>query len=83
MNFILLWVTIAVLMLAGIAAVLVWAVRNRQFSDQDRARHLPLLSGIPEERSEVGGQSSGIRIQSPPTAVGGRETGRHPDDAAL
>jgi len=42
------WVTFAVIALAAIVAVLVWAVRSRQFSDQDRARRLPLDSGIPD-----------------------------------
>jgi cbb3-type cytochrome oxidase maturation protein len=46
---IIVWVTFAVLMLAAIVATLVWAVRSRQFSDQDHARRLPLESGIPGE----------------------------------
>jgi cbb3-type cytochrome oxidase maturation protein len=48
---IIVWVTFAVLMLAAIVAVLVWAVRSRQFADQDRARYLPLESGIPADSS--------------------------------
>jgi cbb3-type cytochrome oxidase maturation protein len=51
---IIVWVTFAVLMLAAIVAVLVWAVRSRQFADQDRARYLPLESGIPEEQGGTG-----------------------------
>jgi cbb3-type cytochrome oxidase maturation protein len=43
-----LWVGFLLLMLAGIAGVFWWAVRNRQFSDQERARFLPLESGIPQ-----------------------------------
>ena len=43
------WVTFAVVALGGIAAVLVWAVRSRQFSGQERARYLALQSGIPRE----------------------------------
>ena len=43
----LIWVAFAVMALVGIAAVLVWAVRSRQFSDQDRARFLPLYAGKP------------------------------------
>ena len=43
------WVTFALVALGGIAAVLVWAVRSRQFSGQERARHLALQSGIPRE----------------------------------
>jgi cbb3-type cytochrome oxidase maturation protein len=41
------WVIYAIVAIAGIVAVFVWAVRSRQFSDQDRARSLPLASGIP------------------------------------
>jgi nitrogen fixation-related uncharacterized protein len=43
------WVTFAVVALGGIAAVLVWAVRSRQFAGQERARYLALQSGIPRE----------------------------------
>ena len=45
---IIVWVTFAAIALAAIVAVLVWAIRSRQFSDQDRARRLPLDSGIPD-----------------------------------
>ena len=38
-----LWLTFTALALLGIAGVLVWAVRSGQFSDQRRARWLPLL----------------------------------------
>lgn len=41
------WVIYAIVAIAGIVAVFVWAVRSRQFSDQGRARSLPLASGIP------------------------------------
>lgn len=41
------WIGFAVVALVGIIIVFVWAVRARQFSDQDRARHLPLRSNIP------------------------------------
>ena len=41
------WVTFTTFSLLGIFVLLLWAVRARQFGDQDRARHLPLLSGIP------------------------------------
>jgi len=47
--FIMLWVAFAVVMLLAIVAVLVWAIRSRQFADQDRAARLPLESGIPAE----------------------------------
>jgi len=41
------WVTFGAVYLSSAVAVLVWAVRTRQFSDQDKARYLPLRSGIP------------------------------------
>ena len=44
---IILWAVLSAVSLAGIIAVLVWAVRTRQFSKQDDARYLPLRSGIP------------------------------------
>ncbi len=43
------WVTITVLAVAGMIAVLVWAIRSHQFGQQDRARSLALESGIPSE----------------------------------
>ncbi len=42
------WIVFTSLALVGVGAVFVWAVRSRQFGDQDRARYLPLRSGIPE-----------------------------------
>ena len=52
------WICFTVMVLIGIIAVFVWAVRARQFSDQDRARHLPLRSNIPPEGDEAGGADS-------------------------
>lgn len=43
------WITFTVVALLGVIAVFVWAVRSRQFANQDRARYLALLSGIPDE----------------------------------
>ena len=43
------WLTFTGLALAGTTAVLIWGIRTRQFRDQDRMRHLPLQSGIPDE----------------------------------
>jgi hypothetical protein len=43
------WITFTVAALIGLCAILVWAVRSRQFSNQDDARYLPLKSGIPED----------------------------------
>ena len=61
------WIAFTVLALIAIIAVFVWAVRARQFSDQDRARHLPLRSGIPRDevaprrRRQGRGQRAGGR----------------------
>jgi cbb3-type cytochrome oxidase maturation protein len=41
------WIVFAAVALGGICAVIVWAVRSRQFANQDRARHLALWSSIP------------------------------------
>ena len=49
-----LWVTFTVVAVLGIVAALVWAVRSGQFSGQDRARRLPLESGIPDEQGLAG-----------------------------
>jgi nitrogen fixation-related uncharacterized protein len=48
-SLLLLWAIVAALGVAGASAVLVWAVRGRQFSDQDRARYLPFLGHPPNE----------------------------------
>ncbi len=36
------WITFTVWALLTMTAVMVWAVRSRQFSNQDHARRLPL-----------------------------------------
>ena len=48
-TFLVMWLGFLGLMLAAIAIPMVWAIRSRQFSSQDRARYLPLESGIPGE----------------------------------
>ena len=40
-----LWCVVTALALLAAAAILVWAVRSKQFSDQDRARYLALDGG--------------------------------------
>ncbi|GAB7028213.1 hypothetical protein [Geotalea toluenoxydans] len=45
--FLAMWLGFLAVMITAITLALVWAVRSRQFSDQDRARYLPLESGIP------------------------------------
>lgn len=46
--FLLLWIDFTVLALTAVAAAVIWGVRAGQFGNQDRARYLPLRSGIPE-----------------------------------
>ena len=51
-KFALIWVTFTLLVWGALIPMLVWAVKTRQFTDQNRARHLALRSGPPatEER---------------------------------
>lgn len=46
-NLLILWITFSGLAAVAVAAILIWAARTRQFSEQDRARYLALSSGIP------------------------------------
>ncbi len=46
------WILFTAIGLTAMIAALVWAVRSRQFSDQERARSLALESGIPSEEEE-------------------------------
>jgi hypothetical protein len=48
MSLLIVWVVFTSLALVALSAVLVWAVRTHQFTGQDRARYLPLQSGIPK-----------------------------------
>jgi nitrogen fixation-related uncharacterized protein len=48
------WVVFVCLIFAAVAGAVVWAARSGQFKDQDRARYLPLMSGIPEKRQKDG-----------------------------
>ena len=50
-KFAIIWVTFTLLVLVGFIPMLVWAIRSRQFSNQDRARHLPLRSGPPRDEA--------------------------------
>ncbi len=43
------WIGFTLIAVSGIAVVIWWAVKSGQFRDQDRARHLPLESYIPED----------------------------------
>jgi len=55
------WLTFTACAVLGVCGILVWAVRSRQFSRQNRARYLPLLSGIPS----AGGHRE-VPLRSPP-----------------
>jgi cbb3-type cytochrome oxidase maturation protein len=44
------WIAFSAAAFVGVAAFFIWAVRSGQFSQQDRARSLPLESGIPEKK---------------------------------
>ncbi len=46
-NLLILWITFSGLAAAAVAAILIWAARTKQFSQQDRARYLALSSGAP------------------------------------
>jgi len=50
-HLIVIWATITVLSLLAVVAVLIWAVRTRQLSRQDRARYLPLHDLTPPEQT--------------------------------
>lgn len=49
--FLAIWVDVAAMSLLGMAAALIWAVRAKQFRNQDYARYLPLKAAIPEKRA--------------------------------
>jgi nitrogen fixation-related uncharacterized protein len=46
-TFLFMWIGFLLLMICSVAAFFLWAIRAGQFSGQDRARYLPLESGIP------------------------------------
>ena len=46
-TFLFMWLGFLTLMIGCVAAFFLWAIRGGQFSRQDRARYLPLQSGIP------------------------------------
>ena len=46
-TFVAVWIVFTVLATAGIIAAFVWAIRSRQFANQDRARYLALRSRMP------------------------------------
>jgi cbb3-type cytochrome oxidase maturation protein len=50
--FVLMWIGFLLLMSSGIVLFFLWAVRAGQFTDQERARHLALTSGIPPAEAD-------------------------------
>jgi hypothetical protein len=64
-GLLILFVTLAGVALAGMAAVLVWAARTKQFSNQDEARYLPLRSGIPRSAERPKDRTTEARHAAP------------------
>lgn len=56
------WITFTVMAVFGLSGVLVWAIRTRQFSNQNRARYLPLLSRIPPAGRPAGAPRGGHHV---------------------
>lgn len=52
-TFIFIWIGFLLLMSCGIGVFFLWGIRSGQFQDQDRARYLPLQSGIPPAEEPV------------------------------
>jgi len=66
--FVFMWLGFLMLMSVGTALFFMWAVRSQQFSQQDRARYLPLQSGIPVEVES--GPEYGELLQTDPVPPG-------------
>ncbi|MFZ0389502.1 MAG: cbb3-type cytochrome c oxidase subunit 3 [Calditrichia bacterium] len=43
------WAGFFLIMLIVVAGFVIWAIRSKQFKNQEHARHLPLESEIPEK----------------------------------
>lgn len=52
MAFLVMWFGFTVLMIVVLGIVLLWGIRARQFTDQDRARYLPLDGPLPERKEQ-------------------------------
>ena len=76
------WIAFAAAATLGVSGVLVWAVRSRQFLNQDRARYLPLTSGIPGESRGVSAKESHSAAVGPPLAACRAVDRRRSDNAA-
>lgn len=48
-GLLIMWVTFTSMAMAAVIAVFTWAIRTRQFRNQDRARYLALTSGIDDK----------------------------------
>jgi nitrogen fixation-related uncharacterized protein len=50
--FFVLWIAFSIIMLLAISAIIIWAIRNKQFKNQDRARYLPLDAKLKKKESD-------------------------------
>ncbi|RPI60869.1 MAG: hypothetical protein EHM48_06545 [Planctomycetaceae bacterium] len=50
-GLLIMWVVFSALALLAVIAVFVWAIRTRQFRNQDRARYLALDSKIEDDQT--------------------------------
>ena len=55
------WIGFTMIAVSAILLVVFWAISNKQFSDQDRARYLPLESHIPEDEDEDEDEDEGLK----------------------
>ncbi len=55
------WIGFTLIAVSGIAVVIWWAFKSGQFNDQDRARHLPLESYIPEDDEKNNNKTKKVR----------------------
>lgn len=51
--FVVMWIGFLVIMSSGIVIFFLWAMRAGQLCEQERARHLPLKSGIPPAEDDA------------------------------
>ena len=74
MDVLAIWILYGIVGFVVASLLFIWAVRNRQFEDQERARYLPLR----EPESEPGEESA----QAGTHRGGGSKTGQQvPEDA--
>jgi cbb3-type cytochrome oxidase maturation protein len=63
--FLAMWIGFAAITMAGVGAALWWAIKSGQFKDSDRARYLPLMSGIPEDKKETPKEKEKCSVTTP------------------